>query len=168
MIKKAPIILRLLDYLMLPLMFALGGFKFDSIQETHPWHIQKVNPNKIDLRLATQFYKGNDSSRFLKRNLFLFHAPLLGGWKNYSVFEVCQSSKLPFYIGWIGHNDKDRKDRAYIQRLPIHNSKIRLLNGTSFYTNAFFAFDTKGKQVILKRISEGKLGTNKDTKIRLF
>lgn len=33
---------RVADFAMWPLMFALGRFRSDSIQETHPWHIQNI------------------------------------------------------------------------------------------------------------------------------
>lgn len=40
------------DRAMRPLMYVLGGFKRDSIQETHPWHQQPIDPLQVDPELS--------------------------------------------------------------------------------------------------------------------
>ena len=51
-VRELPRSALIADRLMWPLMFALGGFRRDSIQETHFWHNQRIDKSQIDSRLT--------------------------------------------------------------------------------------------------------------------
>jgi len=164
-IKKVPLVLRILDKALIPIMMALGGFKMDSTQET-PWHIQNVNTNEIDFNLAVRL-PANDQSIYKKRNIILFHAPIFGGWTEYSIFEVNSNTELPFFIGWIEHRDFQNVN-IFVHKLPIYNQKIRVLNGPTNMNMSVFAISSDGKQISISLVRGGKLGCNLDANIRLF
>jgi len=162
-VKKISAFEHILDIIMRPIMIFLGKFKADSIQETHVWHSQEINPNLIDIG-ATVKMPSNDDSIYKKYCLFLFHAPLLGGWTKYTVFEIGPKNKPPFFIGWIDH----KKSKAFVNRLPIYGRRIRFLNCTNLFDISAFAISSDGTQIPINKIKEGKLGTGIDKDIRLF
>src|SRR6185437_16199634 len=90
------------DILMLPVMFVLRGFMVDSLQATHLWHVQPVDLQVIDQALVIAG-ENTDHSLFDGHFSFLFHAPVFGGWKDFSVYEADEVS-TPFHIGWISKN----------------------------------------------------------------
>jgi len=159
---------RLCDKLYLPIMFLVGGFKADSIQETHPWHIQKLNHQLIDAEKASPIFRGNDKSVFKKHAIFLFHMPILGGWRDYSIYEIDENAPTPFNVGWIEISPEHPNPSVFVNKLPIYERKIRLLDGSSLYQMAVFAVSKDGRQIPVTRVGGGKLGENKDSDIRLF
>lgn len=162
-IKKVSTIESILDKLIFPIMIVLGKFNVDSINETHPWHIQKIDLNPINLSMTIKMLS-NDNSIHKKRHSFLSHSPLLGGWIKYSIYEVSAGTKLPFFVGWIDH----KKSKAFLNRLPIYDRKVRLLNGTNLFDISAFAISSEGTQIPISKVGEGKLGTNADKNIRLL
>lgn len=51
--EPLPMWTKIADVAMRPLMFVLGGFRRDSMQETHPWHCQRdIDPSLIDPALT--------------------------------------------------------------------------------------------------------------------
>lgn len=162
---KLPKIYRIADFLLIPIMFILGGFKKDSIQETHPWHVwRKFNLEEIDTSKTTT-HKGTDTSVYKKHYLFLFHAPLFGGWKNYSVLESAHRDS--FYIGW-GMYEGDVLAGKGLNRLLIKDGRVRMLDGPLNYHGFYFGINEKGEQVVLKKVGRGRLGDRKYPGVRLF
>ena len=165
-IPETPFIFRLIDILMIPVMYVLGCFKLDSLQETHPWHswrnFSENDINKNDSVTIT----GTDQKTFVKHFLFLFHAPIFGGWKNYSVYSPENNVRL-FHIGWIVYENETLKEVG-ISKLPIKNGAIRMLDGPPAYVVTFFAINGEGNQIKIKRIGNGRLGDNRYRGIRLF
>ena len=159
---------RLIDWAMVPIMFVLGGFKKDSVQETHPWHcFRGFSPDDIDQSLAVP-HQGTDNSTFKRHFLFLFHAPILGGWKNYVVLQPKQPT-TPFYIGWVTyHKDTKAPLDIGINKLPIVDRAVRLLSGPPHYAGYFFAIDDKGRQIALEKVATGRLGDNAHPGLRLL
>lgn len=159
---------RLYDKLMVPVMFVLRGFRTDSLQETHTWHSYDIEAKKIDLKLAVK-NRGKDHSRFTQdKQQFLFHAPVIGGWRNFSVYEV-DAAQVPFHIGWMIYRASDNKlMAAQLHRLPINNNRIRMLDGNDKSWGYFFAVNAKGEQVLLKKVGSGRIGDGTFTDIRLF
>lgn len=158
---------RFFDKLMFPVMLILGKLRKDSVQETHAWHIQKIDSNWVNTKMSLKMPL-DDTSVHQGRNLFLFHAPIFGGWSRYSVYEVALDVKLPFHVGWIKRDKKSSKVESCVNRLPIFERKIRLLNGTPRFDVIMFAVSSEGVQVPIKKVDKGKLGDNKDADIRLF
>ena len=149
-------------------MFILGGFRRDSIQETHPWHCyRKFDPGHIDLKMAISNI-GNEEHSFRRHFLFLFHAPILGGWKNYIALRPVSDDR-PFYVGWLVRNTKTNELlEIAINKLPIHDDEVRLLNGPPHYSVYFFVLNASGQQAKAKLIGKGRLGDNKYPNSRLF
>ena len=160
--------LLLADKLMVPVMIVLRGFRLDSLQETHAWHpYRHIDPKDIDLRMAVAA-RGTDGTVYKGRYSFLFHAPIFGGWKRYSVYEVAQAD-VPFHIGWIVDDAHTGKHiETAIQRLPIQDTCIRMLDGPPNYQGYFFAVNAEGLQVPLRVIGHGTLGDGKYRAVRLF
>lgn len=156
------------DKLMVPVMFILRGFRADSLQETHVWHPYEIDARKIDLGMAVK-NQGHDPSRFKQgKAKFLFHAPVFGGWKEFSVYAV-DETETPFYVGWIVYSALDNElIAAHVHRLPINTDRIRLLDGNSITWGYFFAIDSKGNQIPLKKVGSGKIGDGTYKEVRIF
>lgn len=165
---KISTVLRLLDFAMIPIMFVLGGFKLDSIQETHAWHsFRKFKPDDVDLSKALS-NTGTDERSFKRRLVFLFHAPIFGGWKNYIVLAPKRSIET-FFIGWLVYDKSTNKLlEKGVHKLPIKNGSIRMLSGPPNYKGYFFAVDKEGNQIEIKRVGTGRLGDHKYPGVRLF
>ena len=159
---------RLYDKLMLPIMFVLRGFRTDSLQETHVWHPYSVDAKKIDLTIAVENH-GKDKSRFAQGGTeFMFHAPIFGGWRDFSVYEV-DEAHVPFHIGWILYGSSDNKLKAsQVHRLPIKSNQIRLLDGNSKTWGYFFALNSEGIQIPLRKVGSGKIGDGTFKNVKLF
>lgn len=161
-----PLFYRAIDYLMVPVMFVLGGFKADSMQETHPWHVfRDFKLDDVDRSMSVSF-KGTEKQGFSRRFLFLFHAPLFGGWKNYIVLESVNYDGV-FHVGWIVYDQGVLQDYG-INKLPIVNGAIRMLEGPPNYNGCFFGVGSDGSQIPLKKAGNGRLGDKKYLHIRLF
>jgi hypothetical protein len=154
---------------MVPIMYVLRGFSMDSLQETHPWHPYRIDYKKVDLKLAVENH-GNAKSRygFDNKKLPFFHAPIFGGWRNFSVYQVDESN-APFYIGWIVYRSSDNQllDAA-VQRLAIFQNQIRMLDGSTYSWGYFFALNKEGTQIPLKKVASGKIGDKTYSTVRLF
>ena len=165
-IPRTPFICRIVDFLMIPIMYILGGFKLDSIQETHPWHSwRKFSEEEINIEDSVTI-TGTDNRTFRKHFLFLFHAPLFGGWKNYSVYSPVKSGVV-FHIGWIVYENGSQIE-AGINKLLIKNGSIRMLDGPPNYRVSFFGVDKDGSQIKIYKTGSGRLGDHKYPGIRLF
>lgn len=150
-------------------MFVAGGCKLDSIQETHRWHCQKINPILIDHNLSV-IVEGTDNSKYTNR-IFpvpIFHIPILGGWKNYIVLKA-ESNRSEWHIGWVHlRYSEGFIPRHSVHKLKLTNDKIRMLSLPKGHITVFFAVSQEGSQIPLTKIGEGFLGDNKNKKIRLF
>jgi len=159
-------LIRLADMVMLPVMVLVGGFNRDKIQSTHRWHIWKhLSFEDIDQSKVCRL-KGSDTSSIQGRYGFLSHIPILGGWKNYTVFNPSALSG-PFRIGWALYENSELQEVA-IHKLPITKGAVRMLDGPPRYSGFFFAIDEKGNQIALKKVGQGTLGDMQHTHVRLF
>lgn len=165
---KTPAFFRVIDILMIPIMLILGGFKTDSIQETHPWHsFRDFDPKDINTDLSV-LSAGTDSKMLKRHFLFLFHAPLLGGWRDYLVIAPVEPMAT-LHVGWIVRNTQTNALIEHgIQKLPVTNGAIRVLTGPPINTVHFFIVDKNGTQVAAQTVGEGTLGDHRFPAIRLF
>lgn len=163
--SKTPSALRAIDMCMIPVMFLLSGCKKDAIQETHPWHCYRgFKPEQIDAN-KTVTVSGEES--LTRHFLFLFHAPILGGWKKYCVLAPASNTQA-FYVGWIVQNDQGELVDHGINKLPIFDSEVRLLKGPINHSTQFFAVDADGNQVSLQKVDDGELGDGRHSGSRLL
>jgi hypothetical protein len=170
-IRPVPAYLRLVDYLLFPLMALLSGFNLDSVQETHTYHTQPVNPRLIDDSLALEV-PGANASRFknhgrITSHFGLFHVPILGGWRDYIVLEA--SSTGPWHVGW-KLCDQYSGDilLCEVHRLPISDAQIKVLESPSGTILYLFACTPDGVQIPIRLVGEGTIGDRKYPGIRLF
>jgi len=158
-----------MDQVLEPIMLILGGFKKDSVQQTHPWHVRNIDPNLISKENSLSF-EGSDYYTIYKTQKGPgFHIPILGGWKKYVVLEV-ESSNTPWYIGWIVY-DKNNNGEIIFSQIninPINQNKVKVLSGSPNLYGYFFAIDKKGNQIKVEKIGDGVLGDNKYKDISLF
>lgn len=157
-IKKVALCFRIVDFLLVPFMWFLGKFTF-PLQETHPWHVQTFLPKLGYKRLMVKSKKTN--LRFGHESRFgLYHMPIFGGLNKYAVLEAHGFNNY-WHIGWIGTN------KSQIQKLPIRQSRIKLLRPKNGYFEAV-AFDEYGRNIKLKLVGNGRIGDRKYPGIRLF
>lgn len=151
-------------------MFVLGGFEFDSVQETHRWHGQRINSNDVDERFSV-FLDGDDTSPVKTNALYpfpTFHAPIFGGWRNYTVLQV-QSAEPYWNVGWIHrHCPPSSRPRSHVQRLRIFTPQIRVLTQAVGFRTQYFALNSAGEQIPLGAVGKGVLGDRKFPNVRLF
>ena len=159
---------RLADVLMLPIMVVLRGFRLDSLQGTHAWNVYKgFDATDIDPALCV-VRTGTDKTIFAGRYSFLFHAPVFGGWRNFSVYEV-KKGDAPFFIGWIVRGTgKDEVIDVGVQELPLRDDQVRMLDGPPAYTTSFFALNQAGEQIALRAVGHGRIGDGTYLDTRLF
>ena len=81
--EPLPLWTKMADVAMRPLMFVLGGFRRDSMQETHPWHCQRdIDPSLIDPALTVTTNGETDEllpGRFSFLFFFMRQGSLAGG-----------------------------------------------------------------------------------------
>lgn len=89
---------KFIDKLMIPLMYLFSGTLIDSPQSTHRWNSQKLKENELDFldhRLVV-LSKG-EANAMKERFVFLYHIPILGGWRDYLVLNINNSGG--WYLG---------------------------------------------------------------------
>lgn len=159
-VRKLSALEKMLDTIMIPIMWILSGFTRDSIQETHPWHGQPVNLLlDMDLSVSVQATKARHTPE--KFPWFLFHAPIFGGWREYLVLEVSEGCITPWHIGWAVVGKKPE-----VSRLELSGLQVKVLKGPKAVV--FFAIDSHGVQIPLVIRDKGNLGDMKYPRIRLL
>lgn len=163
--------LRLLDLAMSPLMRLISIAPLERPQESHAWHAQKFSADDI-ASIAIEkciVVEGDDSSPIKSGFGPLFHMPLFGGWKNYIVLEV-DAGIDTWHVGWIVRDAKTKDIvRAELQKLPLHEQRVRMLIGPSGRETTFCAFNIQGKQLNISCVGQGRVGDGSEyAKVRLF
>lgn len=162
-VKPVGILARLADTLMVPVMFLVSGTWSEAPQETHFWNNRRLKPSEaesLDPSIMARCAGKYDPSVMQGRWLFLFHIPLLGGWRNYVVLKPIEP-RGNWYVGYL------TGDLAKISRIPIAGP-ARMLIGSGDVS--FFAIDAaSGEQMPLTEIGVGRIGKGGPfAKVRLF
>jgi hypothetical protein len=169
--KRAGRFVRCLDAGMVPLMNALGGFRPDSIQETHSWHCTRLDPRKTSPADSRSVWlEGSDPSHATNRAwpFPVFHAPVLGGWTRYVVLRV-EAPTRPWHLGWIHHRvAPGSRPKSAVHSLEIFDDEVRVLTQPVGFLTQFFAIDPGGIQLSLSVAGAGALGDRKFPGRRLF
>ncbi len=137
-------------------MRLISGAPSESPQETHNWHIQKLQDFVPDPALAV-VVQGKGTSPFKNAGGPLFHIPILGGWREYVVLEAVG----PWHVGW------SVAGSATINKLPLEGP-VRLLRGLDGWQVTFFALDTAGNQIPITVVGEGRIGDGQHADVRLL
>jgi len=172
-LKPYPIFFQFLDWVLRPVMRFISGAFFEAPQETHRWN---VHPLPYEYREAINYdidapvegvYEG-----FLGKSHggILFHFPIFGGWKKYSVLEATRINQNDvWHIGWFGENEDGSLYDFHVSRLPLKDSRVRMLKGPEGVTTKFFAIDEHGAQIELHVVGEGSIGDGGEfSRIRLL
>lgn len=159
-IQHPGLLWRVIDTLLWPVMFLVGGCRRSALQHTHAWHMQNASGFVVDHTLAARV-AGSDSSS-LQRKGILFHIPLLGGWRDYAVLEAEYVSGH-WHVAW-------QLGDATIQvhRLPIKITQVRVLVGPAGAQTTFFALTDDGQQLPLRAVATGRLGDGQYRRVPLY
>jgi hypothetical protein len=152
-------VLKMADILLSPFMWLLNGFKF-PLQETHAWHVYRIDPKFIKPGNSIKIDSEDTMARFTHNSpLGLYHMPIFGGLTKYVVVEVSKYTDH-WHIGWGGIN------MVQIHKLKITENRLKLLTGKGAWRG--FAVDDAGKILRLKIVGFGRIGDNKYNGVRLF
>lgn len=149
---------RLLDVLMLPVMVVVGGFRPDSLQRTHFWHLADIDPGAVARDLAVDV-AGDEPGKRGNRPwpLPLYHMAAFGGWRHYTVLEAGDQAR-PWFLGWIHlHYPDGFRAQAKVHGRPIRGARVRVFRLPVGHRTLFFAVDGEGRQIPLRRIGDGRL-----------
>ncbi|HZJ41442.1 MAG TPA: hypothetical protein VFD51_00245 [Patescibacteria group bacterium] len=149
-VRRLNLLKQLVDLLMLPIMYLISGTFREKPQRTHAWNIQDLSSQESQLLSEEKILKCKGLPKQLTRHyVFLFHVPILDGWKNFVVIEPLNYTGF-WHVGW------KQKD-AQISILPIIGP-VRMLIGPG-YAN-FFGVTSDGIQIPIHKIGEGRTGDN--------
>ncbi len=143
---------KLADIMMMPLMYLLSGC-LERPQQTHFWNNQKlVRADAVTLNplLAVRCIGDPNAANRTLLGIPIFHMPILGGWKKYTVLEPV-SLKEPWHVGWIAG------DVVGVSRIIIRG-KVRMLIGPGEVE--FFGITPIGEQLAICQCGEGYIGDN--------
>lgn len=167
-IPPTPLYFRIFDFLLMPFMFALSGFKVNGIQNTHGWHTKDIPETSLE---SSKFLEvvGTDDSKYkniggVLKHFGLFHMPIFGGWTHYLVLENKDFNNLPWFIGWRIHS----AGVTQYSNLPIKKAKVRVLSGLKGNKVSFFGLTKEGKQVNLSLVDKGVIGDSKYADVPLY
>lgn len=145
---------RWLDWLLRPLMYWLQYDWRSLPQETHRWNNARIERSKLAwLDSAKCIDVLGDTSaaprlhwRFVPHS----HLPCFGGWQRYVVLRPTGCGPRVWYVGWA------TEEFGGLSLLPLVGP-VRVLRGPSDVV--FFGVDADGRQIHLKKIGDGKLGS---------
>lgn len=140
---------KLADTAMIPLMYLLSGTLRESPQCTHKWNNLKISNGMLDKFDKNLMVHANLSPNSMKSHYgFLFHVPILGGWREYVVIEPIVNEN--WYIGWISGLV------GGVSRINLFGP-TRVLRGPS--DTLFFGINAEtGEQLPLRQIGSGCTG----------
>lgn len=149
-VRPLRLLARFADTLMVPVMYALSGTFLEAPQRTHFWNNAKLRPADVaHLDQAMMVHAGGikEASRRISP---LFHAPVLGGWRDYVVLTPLRSDERQWHVGWIAD------DVIGVSQLRI-TGKVRMLIGRGDVS--FFGIDAQAyEQIKVLRVSFGRIG----------
>lgn len=141
---------KIADILMVPLMYLISGTFIEVPQRGHRWNnkrLSKTDVEKLDVTLMVNCEGIPNSMKF--RWLFLYHIPILGGWKNYVVMRPTDSER-DWYVGFITH------DIIGISMVKLSGS-VRMLIGNGDVS--FFGIDAENyEQITIAEVGRGLIG----------
>lgn len=146
-IKPRSTFTKVIDSLMIPLMYLISGTFKEKPQQTHKWNIQKLSKEEAGQLDESLKIKVKGVPSFIGKHWgILFHFPIFGGWRHYTVLQP-ENPEGGYYVGW----------GTEVSKILLFEA-VRLLNGPE---GAYFhAFNKSGEQIKLVRIGEGKVGNN--------
>jgi hypothetical protein len=174
-VEAVPFYFRILDFVLVPLMWVLLGFRLERPQETHKWHMQTIDAALVLPEYALRI-EGDDAADWDGRSRHRWgralhgvriHTTIFGGWQDYLILEA-EGFQRFWHVGWLIDFEDTGYQKSQVQKLQIHSPHIKVLKGTPNLGVTFFALDETGKQLPLRQVAEGRIGDRRFPKIRLF
>jgi hypothetical protein len=151
-IRAYPLIGKVADLCLWPIMRLATGSLREAPQETHAWNLIRLTDEEIGSIDRTKvFVCEADRSVPAYRKIF-FHLPVLGGWRRFIVLKPRGPSRR-YRMGWILGTPRAL---AQMSRLDLQGP-VRLLIWPA--DTVFFAFDQEtGEQIPLHEVGRGTIG----------
>ena len=144
-VRQVGLIARIADTLMVPIMYLISGTLLEKPQQTHAWNVQNVPVSGTEHLMGHMMVHRN-GVKAIGRWGFLFHIPLLGGWKKYVVLDPDHEGA--WHVGW-------KTNVVQISVLPLVGP-VRMLLGSGDVL--FFGVNDDGVQIPIVEIGEGCIG----------
>lgn len=138
------------DILMVPFMYVISGTLKETPQRGHRWNNKRLSQSDVkNLDISIMVHcKGMDRA-MRSRWLFLFHIPILGGWRNYVVLET-KNDMIDWHVGYIAD------DMVGVSRIRL-SGRVRMLIGSGDVS--FFGIDANSfEQLSIREIGRGRIG----------
>lgn len=150
-IKQRSFFTRLLDLLMIPVMYLLQFPSLEKPQETHRWnnhHIRAFDINGIDVSMVVRVDGGPEDTYRWRFGLPIFHMPAFGGWRRFIVL-IPSIEQDEWYVGWVAN------DFMGVSRIPLSGPVRLLVKGGQ---TLFFGINEHGDQIKIEQIGMGQIG----------
>lgn len=141
---------KLADILMVPLMYLISGTLKEVSQRGHRWNNKRLLRSDVSvLDKSIMVHCAGIPGAMRSRWLFIFHIPILGGWRNYIVLEP--SDKLrKWYVGYITN------DMVGVSRIRLSGPVRMLIGNGGVY---FYGIDADCyEQIPIREIGRGRIG----------
>ncbi len=140
---------RVLDILMVPLMYVVSGTFLEKPQQTHRWNVQNINNEEIKHLQADGMIRCAGVDAILRRHWWdlRFHIPIFGGWRNYVVLYP-KEYWGSWHVGWL------LRPRHGVSQVSVVGP-VRMLLGSEEIS--FFGITDDGFQIPLELIGKGKI-----------
>lgn len=142
---------KLADILMVPLMYLISGTLKEVPQQGHRWNSVRLSQSDVDgLDKSIMVHCFGISDKVIhSRWIFLFHIPILGGWRNYVVLEPEKPGR-DWYIGY------QTNDIIGVSRIRL-TGRVRMLIGHGDVS--FYGIDAEyHEQIAIREIGRGRIG----------
>lgn len=142
---------KLVDILMVPLMYLISGTLKEVPQRGHRWNNVRLSESDVEhLDKSIMVHCAGISDKVIRsRWIFLFHIPILGGWRNYVVLEP-QTQGCDWHVGYIA------SDIIGASRIRL-SGRVRMLIGHGDVS--FYGIDAESyEQIPVKEVGRGRIG----------
>jgi uncharacterized membrane protein len=164
-VKPQGVIGGFFDFMFSPIMYLISGvwlnflilrfsYMVEKPQRTHFYNNKKFKDDlskEVVKRYPQVKIRGIETERWTHLSKFLFHVPILCGWKNYVVFRPADENiNNTWHIGWIN------SDVFGVSKIPLRGA-VRVLIGKKD-CNFFAVRSSDNNPLPLKYVAEGKIG----------
>lgn len=146
--------------------------RLNILNDTRAWHIQSINPDLVDLDLAsvTSTAANPDNVPLYDQDRSLIHAAaahtpqLPGGRREYSVFKIARDVReFDLFTGYVSRRLSDSGViKAELIKYPAPGPYFRMLNATPGTYTIHFAVNNAGEQLPIEFVESGRLGKKHD------
>lgn len=142
---------KLANILMKPLMYIASGTFKESPQRAHRWNNTRLTIKDVGgLDKSEMVHCAGIKGEMHSRWLFIYHIPILGGWRNYVVLEPIEKG-IDWHVGCI------TSDMIMVSRVKLQD-KVRML--VSSKDVSFFGINAATyEQIPITELGRGRIGS---------